>query len=127
MDKINWIYLSINPNAIDILEKNQDKIDWNNLSLNSSAIAILEKNLDKINYNFFSQNSNAISLLEKNVEYINWEALSFNTSIFELDYSSMKERYSIYKEELIQVALHPSRIQKYLEQGINFEDLENYI
>ena len=29
MDKLNWTFLSGNPNAIDILEKNPDKIDWN--------------------------------------------------------------------------------------------------
>jgi len=39
----------------------------------------------------------------------------------------MKKRCSIYKEELIQVALHPSRIEKYLDQGINLADLDNYI
>jgi len=52
---------------------------------------------------------------------------SLNESIFELDYNALKERCGLYKEELIQVALHPSRIQKYLEQGIDFADLDNYI
>jgi hypothetical protein len=39
----------------------------------------------------------------------------------------MRERCAIYKEELIQVALHPSRIEKYLEQGIDLAELEDYI
>jgi len=39
----------------------------------------------------------------------------------------LKERCSHYKEELIQKALHPFRIIKYLEQGINLEELDNYI
>jgi len=39
----------------------------------------------------------------------------------------LKERCSIYKEELIQIALHPSRIQKYLDIGISLEDLDNFI
>jgi len=39
----------------------------------------------------------------------------------------LKKRCSVYKEELIQIALHPKRIQKYLEQGIDFEELDNYI
>ena len=38
MNKINWTRLSLNPNAIHILEQNLDKIDWYNLSLNPNAI-----------------------------------------------------------------------------------------
>ena len=53
--------------------------------------------------------------------------LSTNHTIFELDYNALEERCNIYKEELMQVALHPSRIEKYLEQGIAIEDLDNYI
>ena len=37
MDKINWICLSTNPNAIPLLEQNLDKIDWFNLSKNPNA------------------------------------------------------------------------------------------
>ena len=29
INKIEWIYLSSNPNAIHLLEKNPDKINWN--------------------------------------------------------------------------------------------------
>ena len=46
IDKINWIYLSMNPNAINILEKYPDKVDWSILSENPRAINLLEKNLD---------------------------------------------------------------------------------
>ena len=38
IDKLNWNYLSINPNAIQLLKENQDKIHWNNLSKNINAI-----------------------------------------------------------------------------------------
>lgn len=38
--KINWTYLSLNPNAIHLLEKNQDKIIWFNLSKNPSIFVI---------------------------------------------------------------------------------------
>ena len=48
IDKIDWPALSVNPNAISILEKNIDKIHWYNLSVNPNAIRILEKNIDKI-------------------------------------------------------------------------------
>lgn len=50
-DKINWSWLSQNPNAIHFLEENLDKIDWKMLSLNPSAIHLLEKNQHKINWN----------------------------------------------------------------------------
>ena len=36
MDKVNWRYLSYNPNAIHLLEKNLDKVDWDHLSQNHS-------------------------------------------------------------------------------------------
>ena len=47
---LNWIYLSENPSAIQLLEENPDKINWENLSGNPNAIHLLEQNLDKINY-----------------------------------------------------------------------------
>jgi hypothetical protein len=50
-----------------------------------------------------------------------------NPSIFELTYDGLKRRCNLYKEELMKVALHPSRIQKYLDIGITMEELENMI
>jgi hypothetical protein len=41
-----YLYLSANPNAIPILEKNLDKVNWSSLSRNPNAIPIL-KNLLK--------------------------------------------------------------------------------
>jgi hypothetical protein len=55
-DKINWSYLSDNPNAVEFLKANLDKIDWFYLSGNSNAIHLLEKNQDKINWNYLSKN-----------------------------------------------------------------------
>ena len=52
-DKINSEYLSLNPNAIDLLEQNLDKVDWNYLSRNPNAIPILERNLDKVDWNIY--------------------------------------------------------------------------
>ena len=34
LDKIEWYWLSRNPNAIHLLEQNLDKIDWKALSFN---------------------------------------------------------------------------------------------
>ena len=104
-DKLNWQWLSKNPNAIHILEQNMYEVNWCCLSTNPNAIDILELNPDKIS----------------------WFSLSRNPSIFELDYKGLKERCSVYKEELICKAFHPSRISRYLDMGIEIEDLDDYI
>jgi hypothetical protein len=39
-DKIHWVYLSGNPQALHILEKNIDKINWIMLSENPSIFEI---------------------------------------------------------------------------------------
>lgn len=61
--KINWNYLSMNSEAIDLLEQNLDKINWY-LSGNPNAIYLLSQNLDKIDWIHLSGNPNAIYLLE---------------------------------------------------------------
>ena len=43
INKINWNYLSKNPNAIELLKKNQNKINWSMLSKNPNAIELLKK------------------------------------------------------------------------------------
>jgi hypothetical protein len=74
-----------------------------------------------------SRNPNAIHLLEQNPNEIDWCQLSQNPSIFELDYNAIKERCSVYKWELLEVAFHPSRIEKYIATGIEMGELSNYI
>jgi hypothetical protein len=83
--------------------------------------------MDNIYWCWFSGNSNAIHILEKNLTKVDWYVLSQNPSIFELDYHGLKNRCNIFKEELIQVALKPSKIQKYLDLGYELDDLDNYI
>ena len=121
IDKIDWNWLSMNPNAIHLLEKNVDKIYWYYLSSNPNAIHLLEKNVDKIDWNMLSCNPNAIHLLEKNIDKINWSGLSENPSIFELDYEALESRCNIFKEELMKKALHPSIIIRYLNHP-DFKD-----
>ena len=65
-DKLDSDMLSVNPNAISLLEQNPDKINWNLLSLNPNAISLLEQNPDKINWFILSLNHNAIKILETN-------------------------------------------------------------
>ena len=106
IDKISWVHLSKNPNALDILELYPGKIYWlffltipaNNrivkliednldkinqdsryiLSKRSDTMHILEKNPELIDWLHLSSNEYAIDLLEKNLDKVNWEGLSMN-------------------------------------------------
>ena len=125
-NKIDWDYLSYNPspNAISLMEQNQDKICWSVLSKNPNAISLLEQNQDKIHWSALSKNPNAISLLEQNQDKIDWYYLSENPSIFKkkINYRLLDERMSIIKEELIAASMHPIRLIRYLELGGDMDD-----
>jgi len=83
-NKIRWLFLSNNPNAIKILEENIDKIVWTALSNNLGAIYLLEANPNRIDWEVLSGNPNAINLLEANKDKINWEVLSRNPNAMNL-------------------------------------------
>ena len=102
-NKIDWSFLSTNPNAIEILKENQDKIDWYYLSLNINALELLKNN------HYEGQDK------------IDWLNLSRNHAIFELDYEKMKENNQEMYEDLIKEVMKPSRVFKdpnydYLEE-----------
>ena len=113
-DKLNWNMLSLNPNAIDLLEENYDKINWENLCSNPNAIKILKErikyeqtlydsgelytlNEDKIDWVSLSKNPNAIKLLKDRIKYenlledddlddnmVDWHNLSKNPNAIDL-------------------------------------------
>ena len=56
IDKLDWMWLSENPNAIQLLEKNLDEVNWSWLSMNPNAIPILEKNLKKVHWSYLYRN-----------------------------------------------------------------------
>jgi len=91
LDKINWDYLSSNPNAIYLLEQNKDKINWHWLSENPNAIHLLEQNKNKINWTFFSQ----------------------NLAIFTYDYDKIKTDRKQINREIIEYVYHPKRLFKH--------------
>ena len=126
-DKINWGVLSRNENAIHILEQNPDKIIWGSLSFNPNAIHLLERYRSNIDWSTLSENPNALHLLTKYQYKIDWECIFYNVSIFELDYKLLFERCDVYKSELLKKTLHPSRVKRYLDMGIDYDDLENYL
>jgi hypothetical protein len=101
--KIDWKWLSGNPNAIELLKENQEKINWELLSGNPNAIELLKEKIikenemskeyletlrsfNKINWDMLSGNPNAIELLKDNPKKINWEKLCENPSIFEKEF-----------------------------------------
>jgi hypothetical protein len=91
--KIDWHYLSANPNAIPLLEENVDKIDWDMLSRNINAIHLLEQNVSKINWKWFSANANAVDLLGQNVHKIEWVWLSVNPNLFAYDKEDLHQQF----------------------------------
>jgi hypothetical protein len=44
INKLDWCWLSLNPNAIELLQENKNKINWDVLSLNPNAIELLKEN-----------------------------------------------------------------------------------
>jgi len=59
--------------------------------------------------------------------FLDYNNISVNSCIFEVDYDTISKRCSIFKEELLAFALHPSRISAYLAYGISIEELDKYI
>ena len=106
MDKIDWQWLSLNPNAIHLLEQNIDKVNWCELSRNPNAIHLLEQNLDKVDWDYLSQNPNAIHLL------------------FKLNTDQMRLNCKPFAEELTKYVFHPLRLSR-LSQCFNI-DLTEY-
>jgi hypothetical protein len=98
---LNYIILSENPEAIELLVQNSDKIYWPNFCKNPAAIPHVQCNTDKITPSI-------------------WQ----NPGIFELDYQAMSiQRTNIILEDLMTTALHPSRIEYWLMNGMDIDDL----
>lgn len=128
--KINWSVFSSNSNekAIPLMEKNIEKLDWIRVSRipNSKFISFWERHIEKINWYVMSGNSHAISLLEKHPEKINWWQISINSNIF-MDYEEITQRIAPFRDELIRIALHPTRIDKMLAMAGENACLEDIV
>ena len=123
-EKINWLSLSSNPSAMKILEDNPDKINYWGLSFNYNAIHLIEQFPEEINWLGLSGNKNALHILEKNRDKIEWHQFSGNPSIFEYNYQQMSiQRTSLILEELMAKSLHPSKIEYWLSNGVDINDL----
>ena len=130
-EKINWFGICMNHNAIHILDNNPDKIEIG-VSVNKNAVHIIERYPERIDWKYLSANENvkALNLLKKNPEKINWVQFSRNPSIFELDFQEMSiARTRVLLEDLMKNILHPSRIQRLIDDyDMDFSDvMEMYI
>ena len=119
INKIDWLWLSKNSNAIELLKENQDKIYWERLSSNPNAIKLLKENQDKIDWRNLSLNPNAIDLLKENQDKICWWYFAKNPNIFTYDYNQMKEnmKNSGIAEELMAYIFHPDNMNKWIDWG----------
>ena len=98
-----------------------EKLEWDFLSSNPNAIHLIEKNVDKIDMEMLSYNKNAIELLKNQRDEIDWFNISSNPAIFELDYEKMRINNQDMYEDLIKEVMKPSRVFKnpdydYLEE-----------
>ena len=102
----DWCGLSSNPNITwQIVKENPTKPwNWWQLSFNPNITwQIVRENLNKD---------------------WNWWNLSINTFGWRVENRErIIERNNFIKEELYEVALHPRRIQKWLDNGMQIEDL----
>ena len=123
-NKINWIYFSRNYNGLKILLKNTHNICWYQLSRNENpdVIKVLAENKDKIDWRFLSANPIAMKLLSENPHKICWFHFSKNPAIFQLDYEAMRIANQGMEEELLKEVLKPSRVFKYYDDSHNSYD-----
>lgn len=118
-----WEKLNTNPGAIDILLENMDKIKINYLSYNPhpKAQEIVKKNPRKIDWQAFSIHVTDYAFIVENNPILH-EYFWANPLIF--DYKTISKYYmDIIKEELMMKVFHPSKIEKWLEQGYDIDDL----
>ena len=131
LDKVVWTILSREPFAVELLEKHLDKVDWNQLSVNPGAVSLLEKHLDKVDWGALFINPNALDLLKTRIDtgtlkLYEYCLLSRNPGIFELDYTVLRKRMDVLREELMKEAWHPKRVDRKLElagEGCDIEDI----
>jgi hypothetical protein len=142
LEKISRFWFSRNPNAISILEENPQFIEFFELLRNPNAISLLEKNILHITLHQAEElvyNTKGIELFQKlfeigtipqdDFDYLVANRLQENKSLFDLDYQAMsKIRVRTIYDELISKALHPSRVEQwlnhYLVQGGKIEEFD---
>ena len=83
LDKVDWYHFSLNPSAIDILEKNINKLK-KSINENINAIELLRTNRYLINVSLLSSNDNGFELLREYKDNINWRCLTYKENAIDL-------------------------------------------
>ena len=99
------------------------------LSMNPNAIALLERNQDNIwCWVMLSDNPNAISLLERNQDKIDWCWLCANPAFFVYDYERMRDHMysSGLKQALMENRFHPRNIMRFRDWGFGGLGADGY-
>ncbi len=100
--KIDWIYLSANPNAIEMIKKNPKKINWIYLSANKNAIQLLKENENNINWYYLTMNESedarhlsrpGIISFDSTLKNKSLECYTFNLSILFNRFISLSSPY----------------------------------
>ena len=133
---IDWMELARNPHprAVELVIENWRNIinlEYLSLNQNPAAIDFLENRPRLINWAWLPFNPKAIHILEKYPYMVDYFGLSHNPAIFELSYNFTRgfldKRCNIYKEELIQKTMCPSKFVKYGEEGYELEEIFEFI
>jgi hypothetical protein len=121
---IDWKVLSCNSGAVDILLENMHKIDYISLSANSHPKIIklmMEVYPHYIDWKIFIKHVPDYAFIVKSNPVLN-DWIWANPIIF--DYNAItKYKMDMIKEELMMKSLHPKRIERWLEQGLDIDDL----
>ena len=123
-----------NPMFMDVIHANLHILNpadmyWSDLSMNPNAIHLLEKNPENIHWNFLSKNPRAVHLLEQNTDKIGWSSvfIAHNTHIFQYKYDVIKERLmTSFGEELVGWFYHIDNKRKWKDWGYDLDaDVES--
>jgi hypothetical protein len=117
--RVDWVGLSANTAAIDLLSANKDKIDWQILSSNPKAIKLL---IRKIEEERLLEETDPYEYRRLPSKYkIDWDALSRNPAIF-MPLKQLGRAKGATVSRLLSTNLSPkSRAQK--NRGISLLDL----
>ena len=113
-NKINWKYISANPNAFDILRNNQDKIDWKMICKNHNPYIL-----------------NLLKIIPTSVirDELDWKNLAINPAIFTISKECkdlLKFGPDIKRIEIDIPFSHPTNIKQRLDiesEPINIKNL----
>jgi hypothetical protein len=119
--------VSINPKLINLIKQLMPGINYKYLAMNEKGLDVLQDYMIE-NDNFYNK------VLPTSVRAPNWSILRelpCNSSLFDLDYIKMsKKRDKLIYYEIIEKALHPDRVGKFLDEhlkkGYKIEDFDMF-